>query len=75
MKSINSEKFSGKRSGPLKDYQAHTAGGPGGEGPRTVAKFHFLKRFKVLENESIFQKEQHFSCQKILFFLIKLSKN
>ena len=36
----------------------------GGEGPRTVAKFKNLKRFKVLENESIFQKFQHFSCPK-----------
>ena len=28
--------------GPLKDYQARPAGGPGGEGPLlTVAKFHF----------------------------------
>ena len=40
----------------------------GAKAPRMVAKFHFLKRFKVLENESIFQKVQHFSCRKIHFF-------
>ena len=27
----------------------------GAKAPRMVAKFHFLKRFKVLENESIYQ--------------------
>ena len=37
-------------------------------------KFHFLKRFKVLENESILQKLQHFSCQKIHFFYEKFRK-
>ena len=41
--------------GPLKDYQALPAGGPGAKAPRTVAKFHFLKRFKVFENEFISQ--------------------
>ena len=45
---------------PLKGYHAPPAGGPGAKAPRTVAKFHFFKRFKVLENESIFQKYQHF---------------
>ena len=42
---------------PLKGYQAPPAMGPGGEGPpaRTGAKFHFLKRFTVFENEFIFQ--------------------
>ena len=49
--------------------------GSGGEGPRTVAKVKLLKRFKVLENESIFQKYQHFSCPKTQFFQRKLSKN
>ena len=44
------------------------AGGPGAKAPRTVAKFHSFKRCKVLENESSFQKYQHFSCQKIYFF-------
>ena len=33
--------FSGGTLGPLKDYQAPTAGGPGAKAPRTVAKFHF----------------------------------
>ena len=50
-------------------------GGPGCECPRMVAKFKIIKRFKVLENESIFQKYQHFSCPKNPFFLRKLSKN
>ena len=36
--------------------------------------FHFLKRFKVLENESNFQKYQHFSCPKNLFFEEKIRK-
>ena len=60
---------------PLKGYHAPPAGGPGAKAPRTVAKFHFFKRCKVLENESSFQKYQHFSCQKNLFFLRKNSKN
>ena len=34
--------FSGGTLGPLKDYQAPTAGGPGAKAPRTGAKFHFL---------------------------------
>ena len=42
--------------------------------PLTVAKFHFLKRFKVLENDSLFQKYQHFSRQKNPFFLRKFRK-
>ena len=50
------------------------AGGPGAAALRTVAKFHFLKRFKVLENESIFQKYQHFILPKHPFFLRKISK-
>ena len=33
-----------------------TQGVRGAKAPRTVENFHFLKRFKVLENESIFQK-------------------
>ena len=44
------------RPWPLKGYQALPAGGPGAKAPPpTVAKFHFLKRFKVLEHESISQ--------------------
>ena len=49
--------------------------GSGGEGPRTVAKFKPLKQVKELENESIFQKYQHFSCPKNQFLQRKLSKN
>ena len=50
------------------------AGTPG-EGPaegsaRTVAKFHFLKRFKALKM-TIFQKYQHFSGLKNPFSLNK----
>ena len=60
--------FSGGTLGPVKDYQAPTAGGPRAKAPRTVAKFHFLKRFKVFENEFIFQKCQHFSFPKDPFF-------
>ena len=58
-----------------KGYHAPPAAGPGDEGPRMVAKFKILKRFKVLENESTFQKYQHFSCPKNPFFLRKLSIN
>ena len=47
------------------------AGGPEGEGPRTIAKFKLLKRFKVLENESIFQKYQHFLAEKQSVFCTK----
>ena len=32
------------------------AGGPGAKARQTVVKFHFLKGYTVLENESIFQK-------------------
>ena len=54
---------SGATLWPLEDYQAPTAWGPGGVGPPPPdgAKFHFLKRFKVFENEFIFQKCQHSS--------------
>ena len=34
-------------------------------------KFKFLKRLEALENDSIFQKYQHFSCQKNPIFLRK----
>ena len=61
--------------GPLKDYQAPPAGGPGAKAPRTVAKFHFFKRCNVLENESSFQKFKQFSCPKNLFFRRNNSKN
>ena len=60
--------FSGGTLRPLKDYQAPTAGGRGAKAPRKAAKFHFLKRFKVFENEFISQKCQHFSSSKYPFF-------
>ena len=53
---------------PLKGYHAPPAGGQGARARRIVPKFHFIKQFKVLENESIFQKYQQFSCPKNLFF-------
>ena len=43
------------------------AGGPGGEGPPDGSEVSFLKRFKVLENESIFQKENIFLASKSIF--------
>ena len=49
--------------------------GSGGKGPRTVAKFKLLKRFKVLESESIFKKYQHFLARKINFFNENFRKN
>ena len=67
--------FRGATPRPLKGYHAPPAGGPGAKAPRTVAKFHFFKRCKVLENDSSFQKYQYFSCPKNLFFLRKNSKN
>ena len=54
---------------PLKGYHAPPAVGPGG-----LRSFIF-KRFNVLENESIFQKYQHFACPKNPFFLRKIPKN
>ena len=45
---------SGGDTWPTKGYDAPPAGGPGAKAHRTVAKFKLLKRFKVLENESIF---------------------
>ena len=66
----------GGKPRPLKGYHAPPQGvRGGGEGPRTVAKFHFLKRFKVFENEFIFQKCQHFSSPKDPFFLRKILEN
>ena len=60
--------FGGGMPRAPKGYHAPPAGRPGGEDPRSVAKFHFFKRCKVLENESSFQKSQYFSCPKNLFF-------
>ena len=56
----------GGNAGSLKLYH-----GPGrlsgGAGFRWVAKFHFLKRCKVLEKESIFQRYQHVFLPKLPF--------
>ena len=60
---------------PLKGYHAPPAGGPETAAPGWLAKCYCLKRFKEIENESIFQKYQHFSFPKNQFFLRKISKN
>ena len=60
--------------GPLKDYQAPTAGGPVGEGPPDGSEVSFVKRFKVFENELISQKCQHFSSSKYPFSKKNLGK-
>ena len=44
------------------------SGGPGAAASRMVTKFKILKRFEVLENESIFQKYEHFSGRTIRLF-------
>ena len=67
--------FFGAKLRPLKGYHAPQQGVQGAAAPRMVTKFKILKRFKVLENESIFQEFQHFSSPKNQFFLIKISKN
>ena len=54
-----------KAKRPPNGYHSPTAGGLGSKAHRRVAKFKFLKRFKVLENESIFQT----------FFSIYLARN
>ena len=48
--------FSGELAGHLKAITRPPQGVRGAKAPRMVAKFPFLKRFEVLENESIFQK-------------------
>ena len=45
-----------ERSGHLNTIKHPPQGVRGAKAPRAVAKFKLLKRFKVLENESIFQK-------------------
>ena len=64
----------------LADLKAITRPPPGATATppsrlRMVAKFHFLKRFKVLENEFTFQKYQHFSEPKNSFFSQKNFEN
>ena len=62
------EFFRGERSGHLNSIKRPPQGVRGAKAPRMVAKFHFLKRFKVFENEFISQKCQHFSSSKYPFF-------
>ena len=40
--------FSGGTLRPLKDYQAPTAGGPGGEGPPDVSEVSFFKTIQSI---------------------------
>ena len=61
--------------GHLKAIKRPPQGVRGAKAPRTVAKFHFLKQFKVFENEFIFQKCHHFSSPKDPFFLRKNLEN
>ena len=49
--------------------------GSGGEGPRMVAKFKILKRFKVLKMNPFSKNINIFLARKIHFFLRKRSKN
>ena len=58
---------------PLKWYHAPPWGSAGGS-PWIVTNLQLLKRFKVLKNESIFQKYQHFFCSKIPFLYEKSQK-
>ena len=53
---------------PPKDYQTSPPQGVRGPQPPMVTKFKNLKRFEVVENESIFQKYLHFCCPKNPFF-------
>ena len=63
--------FSGGLSGHFESITRSPQGVRGAKAPRMVAEFHFLKRFKVLENESIFQKISTFFLAKNPFFLRK----
>ena len=67
----------GERPGHLEAITPIPAGGLGGRRPREVSEVSFLKRCKVLENESIFQKYQHFPLTKNPFFkeISKFHKN
>ena len=60
----------GKPRGPRQGYPPRVWGGS----LQMVTKFKILIRFKVLENEIIFQEFQHFSSPKNSFFLRKISK-
>ena len=65
--------FRGERSGHVKPLKHPPQGVRGAKAPRTESKFPFWKRFKVFENEFIFQKFQPFSSQKYPFFLRKVT--
>ena len=65
--------FRGGRHYQLKPITRPPHGVRGAKVTRSVAKFHFSKRFKLLKNEAICQKYQYFSCPKHLF-LRKYSK-
>ena len=58
---------------PCKGYHAPPQWLRGAKAPWTVAKFHLLKRCKVLENESIFKNINIFLA-KTTFSLRKISK-
>ena len=64
--------FRRERSGHLKTIKRPPQAVRWAKAPRTVAKFHFLKRFKVIENEFNFQKCQHSSSPEDPFFLRKI---
>ena len=66
--------FPRRISRPLKGYHAAPAVIGWTPAPRMEAKFHFFKRFKVLENESIFQKYPDYSCPQINFYKKNLEK-
>lgn len=51
-------------SRPLKWHRAPREGGPLAVSPRLVTKTEILKRFCVLENESIFVKKLSFFLHK-----------
>ena len=74
LQSRRKEFFWSERSGHLKTIKRPPQGVRGAKAPGTVAKFHFLKRFKVFENEFIFQKCQHFSSPKDWIYFTRISE-
>ena len=68
-KQMRGRDFSGGRPGHLNAITHPPPRGVlGAAAPRMAAKLKFLKRFEVLENDCIFQKYQHFSCQRNRLF-------
>ena len=51
----------------LYEYQPPTAWSPGASAPGMETKFKIFKRFKVLENESIFQKFECFLPENAIY--------